>query len=110
MKRFIISAIIGLIIGWILGSIYIHFTKSEPKQQQPTKNYIEIAKVKTDPLRDSINIYKYLVDSLKKAKRGVKIVPYSVLIKDTVYLDTVFTNIGSSTYTLKVYNYGVYKT
>jgi hypothetical protein len=24
--------------------------------------------------------------------------------KDTVYLDTVFTNIGSSTYTLKVYN------
>ncbi len=26
--------------------------------------------------------------------------------KDTVYLDTVFTNIGSSTYTLKVYNRG----
>ncbi|WP_291103150.1 MULTISPECIES: hypothetical protein [unclassified Flavobacterium] len=26
--------------------------------------------------------------------------------KDTVYLDTVFTNIGSSTYTLKVYNHG----
>lgn len=26
--------------------------------------------------------------------------------KDTVYLDTVFTNIGSSTYTLKVYNKG----
>ena len=25
--------------------------------------------------------------------------------KDTVYLDTVFTNIGSSTYTLKVYNH-----
>ena len=24
--------------------------------------------------------------------------------KDTVYLDTVFTNIGSSTYNLKVYN------
>ena len=24
--------------------------------------------------------------------------------KDTVYLDTVFKNIGSSTYTLKVYN------
>ena len=24
--------------------------------------------------------------------------------KDTVFLDTVFTNIGSSTYTLKVYN------
>src|SRR5690606_27118123 len=24
--------------------------------------------------------------------------------KDTVYLDTIFTNIGSSTYTLKVYN------
>ena len=24
--------------------------------------------------------------------------------KDTVYLDTVFSNIGSSTYTLKVYN------
>lgn len=24
--------------------------------------------------------------------------------KDTVYLDTVFTNIGSSTYTLKVFN------
>jgi hypothetical protein len=24
--------------------------------------------------------------------------------RDTVYLDTVFTNIGSSTYTLKVYN------
>ena len=24
--------------------------------------------------------------------------------KDTIYLDTVFTNIGSSTYTLKVYN------
>ena len=24
--------------------------------------------------------------------------------KETVYLDTVFTNIGSSTYTLKVYN------
>ncbi len=24
--------------------------------------------------------------------------------KDTVYLDTVFTNIGSSTYSLKVYN------
>lgn len=27
-----------------------------------------------------------------------------VFSKDTVYLDTVFTNIGSSTYTLKVYN------
>ena len=26
--------------------------------------------------------------------------------KDTVYLDTVFTNIGSSTYNLKVYNIG----
>jgi hypothetical protein len=26
--------------------------------------------------------------------------------KDTIYLDTVFTNIGSSTYTLKVYNRG----
>jgi hypothetical protein len=25
--------------------------------------------------------------------------------KDTVYLDTVFTNISSSTYTLKVYNH-----
>ena len=24
--------------------------------------------------------------------------------RDTIYLDTVFTNIGSSTYTLKVYN------
>ena len=24
--------------------------------------------------------------------------------KDTVYLDTIFTNIGSSTYNLKVYN------
>lgn len=26
--------------------------------------------------------------------------------KDTIYLDTVFTNIGSSTYSLKVYNHG----
>ena len=26
--------------------------------------------------------------------------------KDTVYLDTVFTNIGSATYNLKVYNRG----
>ena len=26
--------------------------------------------------------------------------------KDTVFLDTVFTNIGSSTYNLKVYNRG----
>ncbi|MBC7846085.1 MAG: hypothetical protein H7Y10_06310 [Flavobacterium sp.] len=26
--------------------------------------------------------------------------------RDTIYLDTVFTNIGSSTYTLKVYNHG----
>ena len=29
-----------------------------------------------------------------------------VFSKDTVYLDTVFTNIGSSTYQLKVYNQG----
>ena len=27
-----------------------------------------------------------------------------VFSKDTIYLDTVFANIGSSTYTLKVYN------
>lgn len=29
-----------------------------------------------------------------------------VFSRDTIYLDTVFTNIGSSTYTLKVYNHG----
>jgi hypothetical protein len=27
-----------------------------------------------------------------------------IFSKDTIYLDTVFNNIGSSTYTLKVYN------
>ena len=27
-----------------------------------------------------------------------------IFSKDTVYLDTIFSNIGSSTYTLKVYN------
>jgi hypothetical protein len=62
--------------------------KSKKQIEKPLINYIEVSKAKTEPLRDSIKVYKVLVDSLKKAKRGIKIVPYSVLVKDTVYLDS----------------------
>ena len=45
--------------------------------------------------------------SLSSCRKDFDTVPSSGDLrfsKDTVYLDTVFTNIGSSTYTLKVYN------
>ena len=45
--------------------------------------------------------------SLSSCRKDFETVPSSGNLgfsKDTVYLDTVFTNIGSSTYTLKVYN------
>ncbi len=45
--------------------------------------------------------------SLSSCRKDFETVPSSgnlVFSKDTVYLDTVFSNIGSSTYTLKVYN------
>lgn len=48
-----------------------------------------------------------LIISLSSCRKDFDTVPSSGNLqfsKDTIYLDTVFTNIGSSTYTLKVYN------
>lgn len=45
--------------------------------------------------------------SISSCRKDFETVPSSGKLqfsKDTIYLDTVFTNIGSSTYTLKVYN------
>ncbi|PNQ72655.1 hypothetical protein C1T31_10945 [Hanstruepera neustonica] len=50
--------------------------------------------------------FTFLV-SLSSCRKDLEFSPSSgnlLFSKDTVYLDTVFTNIGSSTYTLKVYN------
>lgn len=80
--------LIGFYVLWasFLGAII--FKTCETTKPTPTVNHIKVAEVKTNPLRDSIGIYKHLVDSLKSVKRGVKLVPYSVLVKDTVYLDS----------------------
>ena len=45
--------------------------------------------------------------SLSSCRKDFETIPSSGTLgfsKDTVYVDTVFSNIGSSTYTLKVYN------
>lgn len=49
------------------------------------------------------------VISISSCRKDFSTVPSSgslIFSKDTVYLDTVFTNIGSATYNLKVYNRG----
>lgn len=60
-------------------------------------------------MRSALLIFLGLVLlSLTSCRKDFETVPSNGTLafsKDTVYLDTVFTNIGSSTYTLKVYNH-----
>jgi hypothetical protein len=58
-------------------------------------------------MRNSIILFLLLAISVTSCRKDFDFEPSTgglVFSRDTVYLDTVFTNIGSSTYTLKVYN------
>lgn len=80
--------LIGFYVLVFLFGAFFMIQTCETTKPTPTVNHIKVSEVKTKPLRDSICIYKHLVDSLKSVKRGVKLVPYSVLVKDTIYLDS----------------------
>ena len=58
-------------------------------------------------MRYSIILLFVLAISMTSCRKDFDTIPSSGKLefsKTTVYLDTVFTNVGSSTYTLKVYN------
>ncbi|MCK5825189.1 MAG: hypothetical protein KAG96_07260 [Ichthyobacteriaceae bacterium] len=58
-------------------------------------------------LKNSLYIFALLILSISSCKKDFTVNNITQSLKfsaDTVYLDTIFSNIGSSTYTLKVYN------
>jgi hypothetical protein len=62
--------------------------------EKPLINHVKEIERKTSLLRDSIVKYKSEVKSLEKAKKRVKIVPFSVLVKDTIGLDSNCNNVA----------------